>query len=196
MGLQREPHRDRDRQEPGLQAVVPVGRPFRHQRRWRQGFRHLDRAGLGGRLPGAGSDGDGKITSGKELFGNFTVPGATNGFAALRQLAGNPRFGYVDADHGGELFARLLLWHDRNQNGESEPNELTSAAETLDAIGLGYTDFKRRDGAGNYYRYAGWARTVWDKPAGMNPKAAIRPRLESAPAREFRIYDVFLTAPR
>lgn len=29
-------------------------------------------------------DGDGAITSGKELFGNYTLPGSTNGFDALQ----------------------------------------------------------------------------------------------------------------
>lgn len=33
-------------------------------------------------------DGDGRITSGRELFGNFTVPSVSNGFDALAQVTG------------------------------------------------------------------------------------------------------------
>jgi hypothetical protein len=68
-------------------------------------------------------DGDGKITSGKELFGNFTLPGVSNGFLALQGLAmqtnGGIERGSVSSDD--PLYARLLLWNDMNHNGISEP---------------------------------------------------------------------------
>ena len=38
-------------------------------------------------------DGDGQITSGKELFGNHTLPGSPNGFDALRRTARKPTAG-------------------------------------------------------------------------------------------------------
>ena len=56
-------------------------------------------------------DGDGQITSGKELFGNYTVPRIRNGFAALAKMAtdlnGGAISGSLSADDA--LFGRLLL---------------------------------------------------------------------------------------
>jgi hypothetical protein len=47
-------------------------------------------------------DGDGQITSGKELFGNHTLPGSPNGFDALMRMAmatnGGVRRGSVSSD--------------------------------------------------------------------------------------------------
>jgi hypothetical protein len=97
-------------------------------------------------------DGDGHITNGKELFGNFTIPGASNGFEALARMAresnGGMKRGSVSSDD--PRFARLLLWTDRNHNGVSEPSELRPASELLSDIGLAYEEHKRRDGHGNF----------------------------------------------
>jgi hypothetical protein len=120
-------------------------------------------------------DEDGQITSGKELFGNHTVSGLSNGFAALRVL-GDVQWGYIDASHGGTLWSKLKLWHDRNQDGISQPDELEPVSNVLSAIGLGYTVENRRDGAGNLYRYRSWARMK--------------------DGTEFAIYDAILTAPK
>lgn len=70
-------------------------------------------------------DGNGRITSGKELFSELTVPGANSGFAALRSLAsaGAERLDGADPD-----FGRLRVWRDANSNGRSEAGELFSLA--------------------------------------------------------------------
>jgi len=128
-------------------------------------------------------NGNGKIDDGRELFGGVTVPGAPNGFSALRKLSG-AEFGYVDATHGGELFARLLLWHDRNANGESEPDELSPASATLEAIGLGYQLGKDTDTHGNIFAQKSFARL---KPEPTNNRAY---NTYTAATREFPIYDV------
>jgi hypothetical protein len=114
------------------------------------------------------------------------VPGQRNGFEALHALSGLQQVGTLDASNGGELFASLLLWHDRNQNGLSEPGELTPASSVLEAIGLGYETRNRKDGAGNTFRYRGWARTL------AAPGQSKTTRTLNAPSREFDIFDVYL----
>ncbi len=136
-------------------------------------------------------DGDGAITSGKELFGNNTLPGVTNGFIALRQMAmetnGNVMRGSVSSDD--PIFKKLLLWTDSNHNGISEPSELRRADELLSAVGLGYTPNNRRDKHGNRFLFEGWAhrRTA---PGKNRPKTALEDK-----TRSFVIWDVaFRTA--
>jgi len=103
-------------------------------------------------------NGNGRIDDGSELFGSATVPGVHNGFEALRQLAGGIEAGDVNAVNSPELFSKLLLWTDVNHDGESQPDELQPASNVLEAVGLGYTTEKRRDGNGNVFGYKGWVR--------------------------------------
>jgi hypothetical protein len=132
-------------------------------------------------------DGDGKITSGKELFGNFTVPGVENGFAALQSLNlalnGNVRVGSIDADQ--PLFAKLLLWTDRNHNGVSEPSELQPFGDLFAAIQPAWRLSNRRDGHGNVYRYQGtvFVRTGSGRNYPLSP--------EAVQSRAVTVYDVF-----
>lgn len=104
-------------------------------------------------------DGDGKITSGKELFGNHTLPSSPNGFHALLQTAmdtnGGVMRGSVSSDD--PVFSDLQLWTDRNHNGISEPIELRPASEIVAQIGLGYEETDRQDEHGNLFRFKGWA---------------------------------------
>lgn len=85
-------------------------------------------------------DGDGKITSGKELLGidtDITVAGvtrkATTGFEALRALDthqdgdGKNLFDSRDA-----AFSQLRIWQDKNQNGVTDAGELS----TISALGI------------------------------------------------------------
>ena len=85
-------------------------------------------------------DGDGKITSGKELLGvdtDITVGGVTrkaaSGFEALRALDthqdgdGKNLFDSRDA-----AFSQLRVWQDKNQNGVTDTGELS----TLAALGI------------------------------------------------------------
>jgi hypothetical protein len=128
-------------------------------------------------------DGDGMITSGKELFGSVTVPGINEGFSALNALNG-VRKPTVEA--GDPLYEKLLLWTDRNHNGISEADELRQAKEVITAIGTGFMPHSRKDGQGNLYKYRGWAE-VRTTPGKNRSKEA----LESE-ARRRDIYDVFL----
>jgi hypothetical protein len=133
-------------------------------------------------------DGDGVITSGKELFGNYTLPGATNGFEALRRMSMSTNGGVMRGSVSQEdpLFAQLLLWTDANHNGVSEPSELRPASELLSDIGLGYRVTGRRDQHGNLFSFLGWA-SVRTEP-GRNK--ARTPEQENA--RRIPIWDAYL----
>ena len=126
---------------------------------------------------------NGVIDNGSELFGNHTVAGASNGFLALQNLMplnGSP--GWIDDED--PIYPKLLLWEDRNHNGRSEADELQLAGNVLTRIGLGYSAHARRDGAGNQFRYRGWAE-VRTQP-GHNPVAGGADHQ----ARRIDIYDV------
>lgn len=104
-------------------------------------------------------DGDGMITSGRELFGNHTFPGVANGFDALIRAAKDTNDGIVGGSVNVEdpIFAQLLLWTDTNHNGISEPSELRPVMDLFSDIGLGYQLHSRKDGQGNQFIYRGWA---------------------------------------
>ncbi len=137
-------------------------------------------------------DGDGRITSGRELFGNHTFPGVTNGFDALAQTARDTNRGVLSGSVSIEdpLFARLVLWVDANHNGISEPLEMQPVADSLAEIGLGYQVHNRKDGRGNRFVFRGWAsiRTAPGRNRSQNPR-------ESAERRRV-IYDVVLSTAR
>ena len=75
-------------------------------------------------------NGNGRIDTGAELFGDFTpLPNGTlapNGFAALAALDSNGD-GIIDASD--PAFAELKLWRDADQNGATGAGELISLAD-------------------------------------------------------------------
>ncbi len=80
--------------------------------------------------------GEGRITSGRQLFGSVTwwlMPG--DGYTAMRLLDDN-RDGELtgDAASGGELTG-LALWFDRNSNAIADPGEVIPIEQT-DIVGL------------------------------------------------------------
>lgn len=137
-------------------------------------------------------NGNGVIDNGSELFGDYTIEGARNGFIALQSMnmelnGGVPRAS-INADE--PLFERLLLWEDANHNGISESHELQPAATLLSDIGLGYMEHKRRDGHGNLLKWKGWA-SVRTRP-GRNE--AMLP--DEQEARRIDIFDVYFVTKR
>lgn len=97
----------------------------------------------------------GTVTSGAELFGNFTLlrngQRAANGFVALAEFDEN---GDRVIDNRDSVWASLLLWRDLNHNGASEQNEIaTVASSSINAISVDYHWVGRHDVWGNAFRY-------------------------------------------
>ena len=87
-------------------------------------------------------DGDGKITSGAELFGNFTRLKngelAKNGAQALKDLDDNNDGILYSND---KAFNEILIWQDKNSDGISQKNELKTLREhNIKSIDLEFLD--------------------------------------------------------
>lgn len=113
-------------------------------------------------------NGDGLIADGTELFGSASPQPdppegeIRNGFLALAVFDGPAHGGNGDGfiDAQDAVYADLRLWHETNQNGVSEPDELMTLPEAnIGRIDLLYKEKKRTDEHGNAFRYR--AR-IWD----------------------------------
>jgi hypothetical protein len=115
-------------------------------------------------------DGDGYITSGRELFGNITdqpVSEEPNGFAALALFDEN-KDGWINANDVN-IWSKLLLWVDLNHDGISQRLELKPVkGSKVEGIGLDHKISKRSDRHGNNFRFKaplegqGLPPSVWD----------------------------------
>ena len=116
-------------------------------------------------------DGDGRISSGRELIGDRTVPDVRNGVRALTELAAQPE-PLATVHSGIPLFETLRLWTDANHNGVSEADELRPAGDELAAIGLGYSTHRRLDSHGNQSRFRGFVhlRTEPGRNLALTPE--------------------------
>lgn len=90
-------------------------------------------------------NGNGMIDNGMELFGEYTKGAATvkagtksfdNGYQALAQYDAN-KDGKIDAKD--PMFAKLVVWQDKNLDGVTQKGELKSLADTgIAAVSLAY----------------------------------------------------------
>jgi hypothetical protein len=121
--------------------------------------------------PAVGSDdswlvldrnGNGKIDSARELFGNVTPQPAAptgqerNGFLALAEFDTTQKGGNGDGriDSKDVIFRSLQLWRDVNHNGYCEPDELNYLSQLgLMNIELNYKQSKKTDKYGNRFGY-------------------------------------------
>jgi hypothetical protein len=134
-------------------------------------------------------NGDGKVSSGKELFGNFTPQPSSNhpnGFLALEEFDKAENGGNGDnlIDERDEVYSKLRLWIDENHDGIAQPNELHTLPELgVYAISLDYKESRRRDDFGNQFRYT----------AQVNPRGGRRDERDERSEAGRWAYDVFLT---
>jgi hypothetical protein len=133
-------------------------------------------------LPGP----DGRVTNGRQLFGNFTPQPTSptpNGFEALAvyDLPANGGNGDGVIDVHDRIFASLRLWVDANHDGIAQPDELfTLPSKGVYSISLHYHLSSYLDKYGNAFRF-------WSK---VNPVGPSDMDSEVGP----KAYDVFLVA--
>jgi len=116
-------------------------------------------------------NGNGKIDSGAELFGNITPQPSSNeanGFRALAEYDKPENGGNNNGriDRRDSIFTQLRLWSDQNHNGVSESSELMPLTGAISAIDLGYKESKRTDENGNRFRYRAKVYDVNGQQAG------------------------------
>ena len=114
-------------------------------------------------------NGDGKITSGAELFGNHTVLAdgslAEHGYEALAELDSNSD-GVVDSND--TRFGDLRIFKDLDQDGETDTGELLTLSEAgVNALSLGYSEQSYADEFGNEFRQVGSYTTTADQVRTM-----------------------------
>ena len=117
-------------------------------------------------------NGNGRIDNGQELFGNYTSqpPSNTpNGFSALAEYDKRVNGGNNDSriSNGDSIYSSLRLWKDINHNGVSEANELhLLPALGLISMDLDYSESRRRDEHGNWFRYRAKVRDARGEQLG------------------------------
>jgi hypothetical protein len=118
--------------------------------------------GVVAQIPTKGvGDGNGKIDSGKELFGNYTDQPKSddpNGFLALAVFDSHEKGGNEDGviDSRDAIWPQLKVWIDENHDGVSQPEELHGLSDLgVYAIDLKYNQVRHYDQFGNLFRYKG-----------------------------------------
>jgi Ca2+-binding RTX toxin-like protein len=113
---------------------------------------------------------NGRIDSGKELFGDSTLLAngqkAANGFAALAELDQN-NDGLIDVQDAA--FADLRVWKDADSDGISQAEELLTLTEAgVKSIATGSTDSTLVDANGNAHKQVGSFTRTDDTTAAVS----------------------------
>jgi hypothetical protein len=97
----------------------------------------------------------GKVT-GKNLFGNHTYNGCSNGYCALAEFARVDLTKTSTINSSNPAFAKLKLWDDANHDGIAQPNELSSlSAKGVTSLSVTGTPNFYTDVYGNSFRFKG-----------------------------------------
>lgn len=109
-------------------------------------------------------DNDGLITTGEELWGNYSEPHQPHGYMSLA---------VHDADGDGKitamdpLFPLLRLWRDANHDGVTQPGELlTLSSKGITGIDLHFEVTRVVDAYGNLWRYRAAVFKTPSSPVG------------------------------
>jgi hypothetical protein len=112
-------------------------------------------------------NGNGLIDDGTELFGNFTPQPSSErpqGYLALATLDLN-QDNVIDSQD--VVFRDLRLWQDRNHDGVSDADELsTLEAHGIVGLDVRFTGHRRTDEHGNLFRYSASVYTRRDSHVG------------------------------
>jgi len=99
-------------------------------------------------------NGNGRIDNGAEMFGDHTEQSTIfnkNGFAALKDFDSDLDGRITSAD---PIYLALRLWQDKNHNGISEPEELSTVADRgIFSIGCIPKESRHKDRYGNEFRF-------------------------------------------
>ncbi len=118
---------------------------------------------------------NGTITTGKELFGNYTPQTPSdhpNGFLALAVYDRPENGGNGDGviDERDAIFSSLCLWIDSNHDGIAQPEEMHSLPELgVFSISLHYRESRREDQFGNLFRYKSRINLMDSEEEGSGP---------------------------
>jgi hypothetical protein len=105
-------------------------------------------------------NGNGKIDSAMEMFGNLTAQPLSkdrNGFLALAvfDLKANGGNGDQVIDKQDAVWPKLKVWIDANHDGVAQSQELHPLDQFVDSIALTFVEVPLTDANGNHFRYKG-----------------------------------------
>ena len=142
-------------------------------------------------------NGDGKIETGNELFGDRTILAdgktASSGFEALATLDSN-HDGVIDAKD--KLFSQLRIWIDRDGDGISDKGELITLAQAgIKSLSLKHKELNQLDANGNTIARVGSFTRTNGKVAEMKEYLLARSTSDVKMVNSVKIPDDIMELP-